>query len=123
VAKRGSNPGERRGGRKKGTPNRFTSADTKRAVEAEARLAETGESPRDYMLRVMRDPAAKPERRDAMAKAVAPYCHPQLAAVKHSGDKDNPIIQRIERVIVSPHDNAENPDGEGVPSAPGAGEV
>jgi Protein of unknown function (DUF3235) len=36
---------------------------------------------RDYMLRVMRDETVDHARRDAMAKAVAPYCHPQLASV------------------------------------------
>jgi hypothetical protein len=33
------------------------------------------------MLRVMRDETVDHARRDAMAKAVAPYCHPQLASV------------------------------------------
>jgi len=33
------------------------------------------------MLRVMRDETVDHARRDAMAKAVAPYCHPQLALV------------------------------------------
>ncbi len=71
---RGSAPGERRGGRQKGTPNKLT-------AEVQAAIAETGETPRDYMLRVMRDETVDPARRDAMAKAVAPYCHPRLTAV------------------------------------------
>jgi hypothetical protein len=33
------------------------------------------------MLRVMRDETVDHARRDAMARAVAPYCHPQLASV------------------------------------------
>jgi hypothetical protein len=37
--------------------------------------------PLDYMIRVMRDPATEPHRRDAMAKAAAPYLHPQLASI------------------------------------------
>jgi hypothetical protein len=69
---RGSAPGERRGGRQKGTPNKLT-------AEVQAAIAETGETPRDYMLRVMRDETVDHARRDAMARAVAPYCHPQLA--------------------------------------------
>jgi hypothetical protein len=44
-------------------------------------MLETGETPRDYMLRVMRDEKSTTPRRDAMAKPVAPYCHPQLASV------------------------------------------
>jgi hypothetical protein len=39
--------------------------------------------PLDYMMRIMRDPATEPQRRDAMAKAAAPYVHPTLAAVAH----------------------------------------
>jgi hypothetical protein len=57
------------------------------------------------MLRVMRDPEAEPARRDAMAKAAAPYVHPTFASVRHSGNDDNPVkIERIERVIISPAD-------------------
>src|SRR6516165_6601898 len=43
--------------------------------------AEANESPRDYMLRIMRSPSADPARRDAMARACAPYVHAQLQAV------------------------------------------
>jgi hypothetical protein len=39
--------------------------------------------PLDYMIRVVRDPTTEPDRRDAMAKAAAPYIHPALAAVAH----------------------------------------
>src|SRR5262249_61667397 len=68
--------GGRRGGagRKAGVPNKVP-------AEVQAAVAETGETPRDYMLRVMRDETVDHARRDAMAKAVAPYCHPHLTAV------------------------------------------
>ena len=75
----GSKPGERRGGRKKGTPN-------KKTAEMQAEIAATGETPLQYMLRILRDESVEPARRDAMAKAAAPYVHPQLSAVKHGGD-------------------------------------
>lgn len=77
---RGSAPGERRGGRKKGTPNKRTAA-------MQAEILATGESPLDYMLRVMRDPSADHERRDKMAAAAAPYVHPKLSAIEHAGSK------------------------------------
>lgn len=70
----GSKPGERRGGRQKGTPNKATAAKA-------AEIAQTGETPLDYMLRIMRDPTVENLRRDDMAKAVASYVHPKLAAV------------------------------------------
>jgi hypothetical protein len=68
--------GKKTGGRRKGTPNR-------RTAEMRAEMAASGEMPLDYMLRIMRDPTTQPHRRDAMAKAAAPYVHPTLAAVAH----------------------------------------
>jgi hypothetical protein len=76
--------GKKTGGRTKGTPNKAT------AAKAEE-IAASGETPLDYMLRVMRDPKELHPRRDDMAKACAPYVHPKLAAVTHAGDQDNPI--------------------------------
>lgn len=59
-------------GRPKGARNKRTRA----LIEA----AEAGgETPLQYMLRVMRDPNAGDKRRDAMAMAAAPYVHPKLA--------------------------------------------
>lgn len=40
-----------------------------------------GMLPLDHMLSVMRDPEVKDERRDAMARAAAPYFHPRLSAL------------------------------------------
>lgn len=85
---RGSKPGERRGGRKKGTPN-------KRTMAERAALAASGLSPLEYMLSVMRDPAVLAERRDAMAKAAAPYIHPQKRAIEHTGEGGGPIRYEV----------------------------
>ena len=49
-----------------------------------------GESPLDYMLRVMRDPGAEPFRRDRMAQAAAPYVHAKMAEQKGKGKSDAP---------------------------------
>jgi len=38
-----------------------------------------GETPLAYALRVMRDPEADYTRRDRMAIAALPFCHPRLA--------------------------------------------
>src|ERR1700738_5549555 len=98
MAGRGSKPGERRGARKRGTPNKATTA---AAIRAE--VAASGEIPLDYMLRVMRDETAELTRRDAMAKAAAPYVHPSLASVRHGGDEENPLrITEVRRIIVDP---------------------
>jgi hypothetical protein len=88
--------GIKTGGRKKGVPN-------KKTAELQAAVVASGETPLEYMLRVMRDPAADSTRRDDMAKAAAPYVHPKLAAIQHTGEGGGPIaFSRIERVIVDP---------------------
>jgi hypothetical protein len=66
--------GHKTGGRQKGTPNFATSAKV-------AEIAATGETPLDYMLRVMRDPTVDHERRDRNANSAAPYVHPKLAQI------------------------------------------
>jgi hypothetical protein len=80
--------GVKTGGRKKGTPNKAN------ALTA-AEIAATGETPLEYMTRVMRDPTVDHDRRDKMAAAAAPYVHARLAAVEHSGDKDKPIVHTV----------------------------
>jgi hypothetical protein len=72
-------------GRKKGTPNKKTLERMAREEAAKllSKKAYENDLPLDYMLRVMRDPNTDPHRRDAMAKAAAPYLHPQLSAVEH----------------------------------------
>ena len=64
------------GGRTKRTPNRKTVE--KRLAEEQARKISSDLEPLEYMLEVMRDPTADQTRRDMMAKAAAPYRHPQL---------------------------------------------
>ena len=66
--------GFKTGGRTAGTLN-------KRTREMFDEIASTGETPLQYMLRVMRDSEASPVRRDAMAVAAAPYVHSKLAQV------------------------------------------
>ena len=60
-------------------------------METAAAAVADGESPLEYMLRVMRDGQADQKRRDAMAQAAAPFVHPKLAAVEHSGNDDKPL--------------------------------
>ncbi len=47
---------------------------------------ETGISPLDYLLQVMRDPSGDSGARLEAAKAAAPYVHPKLSAIEHSTD-------------------------------------
>lgn len=75
------------GGRQKGTPNKSTVAQRKVAEVA----AKLGITPLDYMLKVMADPKVSALRRDAMAKAAAPYLHARLATMQHTGPGGGPI--------------------------------
>ena len=76
----------------------------------EAKALENG-LPLDYMLRVMRDPTVEPHRRDAMAKAAAPYLHPQLAAIhhRHANADGTPIAPVIHLTINAPAPVSEAP--------------
>lgn len=95
MARGGSRPGERRGGRQKGTPNRRTT-ERMQAIEA------GGAMPLEIMLGAARTLWAKAhegetvdldmvERAGSMAKDAAPYVHPRLASVAHTGRDGGPI--------------------------------
>ena len=95
--------GKKTGGRRKGTPNR-------RTAEMRAEMAVSGEMPLDYMIRVMRDPTTEPHRRDAMAKAAAPYLHPQLAAIHHRhANADGTPIAPVIHLTIAPAPVSEAP--------------
>src|SRR5882757_8256782 len=127
----GSKPGEHRGGRKPGTPNKASAA-------REAEVAASGVTPLEVMLANMRfhhrhaeellellsaaeGPEAKIQilgeasrhRRMAQdcAKDAANYVHPKLASVQHGGDPDNPLnaVTDADRAQVILAVLAENP--------------
>ena len=76
------------GGRKKGTPNKAT------AAKAEA-IAKSGQTPLDFMLSVMRSPANPQDIRLDAAKSAAPYVHPKLAAIEHTGKGGEALIPTV----------------------------
>lgn len=82
----GKRPGA---GRPKGSRSPAT---IKRKEIAERALAE-GITPLEVMLRTMRDhfAAGRLDQASAVAKDAAPYMHPRLAAVEHSGPGGGPI--------------------------------
>jgi len=69
---RGSKPGERRGGRQPGTPNKKTALVNAAFAAA---TSNPGLSPLDFLLGVMRDASVSPELRIKAAQAAAPYVH------------------------------------------------
>lgn len=109
-----------RGGPRKGA-GRKSGVRNKKTAKLIADIEASGETPMDYMLRVMRDTTVDHKRRDAMASAVAPYVHAKLASIEHAGAGGGPIqVQEIRRIIV---DNTGHRDGPSVPPAPAASEV
>lgn len=93
---RGSKPGERRGGRQKGIPNRKT-------AETVARIEESGLTPLDYMLGILRDETADAGQRFEAAKHAAPYVHPKLSSIEAKIDAEvNGEITGIEWRVVDP---------------------
>lgn len=87
MARGGQRPGS---GRKRGSANVKTS-------EIARRAAAEGITPLEYMLNVLRDDSAEPNLRFEAAKAAAPYMHPRLAAIEHTGKDGGPLTVEIVR--------------------------
>lgn len=81
-----------------------------------AQTALQGETPLDFLLRVMREDTVPALIRIDCAKIAAPYLHQRLQAVVHTGDPDKPLVTRIERVVIRAPawDDAEDQDSGGV---------
>jgi hypothetical protein len=87
---RGSKPGERRGGRQRGTPNKKTAL---RNAAIAAAASNPDISPLDFLLGVMRDPNVSPELRIKVAQVAAPFIHakPGTARSKEPTASAKPI--------------------------------
>ena len=79
--------GRKTGGRQKGSRN-------KKTIAQQEEIAATGETPLQYMIRIMRDPQVEHPRRDEMAKAAAPYVHARLAATDVNAEVDGTVQVR-----------------------------
>ena len=91
---RGSKPGERRGGRQKGTPNR-------RTLEVQQRLSELDCDPIQGMARIAMNPEASLELQGRMYAELAMYIAPKRKSVEHTGADGAPIaVQQRERLDV-----------------------
>lgn len=99
-----------RGGKRPGSGRKKGSA-TKKTREIADRAAEEGITPLEYMLQIMRRTTAHEDpkvevAREALAfeaaKAAAPYIHPRLAAVEHTGPDGGPVqtVSRVELVAL-----------------------
>jgi hypothetical protein len=72
---------EMRGGKRAGA-GRPPGAPNKINMEREKAIRESGLTPLDYMLSILRDEKQPADRRDNMAKAAAPYVHPHLTSAQ-----------------------------------------
>lgn len=73
-----------RGGKREGA-GRPAGSVNKASAERQAEIAASGLTPLEYMLQLMRNEALDEAKRLDAAKAAAPYVHPRLAAIEHSG--------------------------------------
>lgn len=75
------------GGRPKGSKN----LKTKQHEAMVARLIEDGESPLEFLIRIMRDEEMALDLRMDAAKVAAPYVHQKLSAITLTGDEEKPV--------------------------------
>lgn len=87
----GSRPGERRGGRTAGTPNRAT-------AEVAEKLAALGFDPIIAMVTIATDPAADLALRARMASDLAQFVHPRRKAVDHATEAEGGLTIVIRRL-------------------------
>lgn len=78
------------GGKREGA-GRPPGSKNKVSVEREQQIAATGLTPLDYMLATLRDENAGDDKRMWAAEKAAPYVHPKLANVEHTGKDGGPI--------------------------------
>jgi hypothetical protein len=104
MANNQTNSNAGRGGARKGAGRKPGSA-TRKTREIAERAMDEGITPLEYMLRIMRtEPSGDMEPRELLsaltlrfeaAKAAAPYMHPRLAAIEHSGPNGGPIASAV----------------------------
>ena len=78
-------------GRPKGSPN-------KASIARQRAIAESGLTPLDYLLSIMRDEKEDPAARREAAKAAAPYVHPKQSSVQMSGGLTVSHEERLARL-------------------------
>jgi hypothetical protein len=111
---RGSKPGERRGGRQRGTPNKTTLL--KNAMFCAA-AADPNRLPLDFMLALMRDLQVPLDTRINMAAAAAPLLHARPRASGRS--RPHPMELRAQRTKSAALSGSDKPNLPGGAEKPG----
>lgn len=91
----GAKPGERRGGREKGTPNRSKLT----GLTVAEIIASENFDPVIEMIRIAQNPEHSPELRGKMNAEIASYVYPKRKAVEHTGPAGGPI-EAVLRCVV-----------------------
>jgi hypothetical protein len=110
---RGSLPGERRGGRQRGTPNKTTALRDAAIFQA---VADPNFLPLDVFLAQMRDPDLPLEERITAAEAALPFVHPKPKA--HPADR--PVPRRYGAAVGRVNVTTASDPGTTAPVAAGA---
>lgn len=84
----GSPKGVKQGGRKVGTPN-------KRTAEIRDKIMESGLTPLEYFVKILRDEREDPTLRFEAAKAAAPYMHARIQSVEHTGKDGKALVIEV----------------------------
>lgn len=79
-----------RGGKREGA-GRPAGAVTTRTRDMADKIVNGGITPLEYMLTVLRDDSQEQASRMWAAEKAAPYIHPKLASVEHSGKDGGPL--------------------------------
>ena len=90
---RGSKPGEHRGGRRAGTPNKAT-------LDVITKLQALGCDPIEGMARIAMDESNAPELRGKMFAELAGYIAPKRKAIDHSSD-DGSMASKMTGITVT----------------------
>lgn len=89
-----------RGGKREGA-GRPAGAVNTRSREVANRAAAEGLTPLDYMLTVLRNEDADPKDRMWAAEKAAPYVHPKLANIAHTGEDGGPLTVTIKQFTLA----------------------
>jgi hypothetical protein len=90
-----------RGGKREGAGRKEGSATAKTRDMAD-KAASEGLTPLEYMLEVLRDLMADKADRMWAAEKAAPYIHPKLANIEHTGKDGGPMVVEIVRFADKP---------------------
>lgn len=94
---RGSAPGERRGGRQKGTPNRRTTKLAAAVQAATERLASADLDAHGLLCAVYRDEDFPIDLRVEAARAALPFEKPRLATIDLGNKDGQPLVVNVLR--------------------------